>query len=165
MAVGEVGTPGAYPRIATSRRRMVYGPTQYWYSWTGNSEDRQRDHVPDLNVPLDSLIEPPNLLTMLYPLGHGQAPCICSLLVRKDALQRIGGFEDSFPGYYEDQAFLTKVYLSERVFVSSGCWDKYRIHPDSCSAAVARSGQARLLPQVVFGLVQAFSAVARRRKF
>lgn len=120
---------------------MLYGPTEYWHSWTGNSQDLRRDHVPDLGVPLDSLIQPPTLLTMLYPLGHGPAPCICSLLVRNDVLRRIGGFEDSFPGYYEDQAFLTKVYLSERVFVSSGCWDKYRIHAGSCSAAVEQSGQ------------------------
>jgi SAM-dependent methyltransferase len=35
---------------------------------------------------------------------------------------------------YEDQAFLIKVYLNASVFVASECWDKYRLHPDSCMA-------------------------------
>ena len=120
---------------------MVYGPTQYWYSWTGLPEDLKRDHVPDLGVPHDTLFEPPTLLTRLYPLGEATAPCLCSLLVRTDVIKRMGGFEESFRGYYEDQAFLTKMYLSEPVFVSDGCWDRYRLHPTSCSAVVKQTGQ------------------------
>ncbi|MBX3438091.1 MAG: glycosyltransferase [Planctomycetaceae bacterium] len=132
-------------QIATLESRpqvgLLYAPTEYWYSWTGKPEDQDRDHVPDLDVPLDTLLEPPQLLTRLYPLGTGQAPCMCSLLVRREVFERIGGFEERFLGFYEDQAFLTKVYLSETVYVSSGCWDRYRIHPNSCSAAVERLGQ------------------------
>ena len=121
---------------------IVYGPTQYWHSWTGLPEDRERDHVPKLGVPLDTLVEPPKLLTLLHPLGQETAPCICSLLVRREVLERIGGFEETFHGFYEDQAFLTKVYLSEKVFVSAGCWDRYRIHPEQCCAKVKHAGQS-----------------------
>ena len=120
---------------------MVYGPTQYWYSWTGLPEDIERDCVPDLGVQRETLFEPPALLTILYPLGEASAPCLCSLLVRSNVIKKIGGFEESFKGYYEDQAFLTKLYLKETVFVSDGCWDRYRIHPDSCSAVVNQTGQ------------------------
>ena len=74
-------------------------------------------------------------------IGEASAPCLCSLLVRSNAIKRIGGFEESFKGYYEDQAFLTKLYLKETIFVSDGCWDRYRIHPASCSAVVNQTGQ------------------------
>src|SRR5262245_17309516 len=42
---------------------MVYGPLQWWYSWTANPEDRQRDYVEKLGVPPNTLIEPPTLLS------------------------------------------------------------------------------------------------------
>ncbi len=123
------------------RAGMVYGATEYWYSWTGLPEDLERDHVLVLGVPHDTLFEPPMLLTLLYPLGQGTAPCLCSLLVRSEVVEKVGGFEESFVGFYEDQAFLTKVYLHETVFVSGGCWDRYRFHPASCSAMVKQTEQ------------------------
>ena len=66
---------------------------------------------------------------------------MCSLLVRSEVLKQIGGFEESFRGFFEDQAFLTKVYLTEKVFVSSGCFDRYRIHSKSCCASVNNTEQ------------------------
>jgi hypothetical protein len=65
-------------------------------------------------------------------------------MVRREALQRVGGFEESFTGrnqLYEDQAFLAKLYLQESVFVSNECWDRYRVHEDSCDAIVKKSGE------------------------
>jgi glycosyltransferase involved in cell wall biosynthesis/SAM-dependent methyltransferase len=126
------------------RAGMVYGATQYWYSWTGLPEDFERDHSPDLGVTQDTLFEPPMLLTCLYPLGKAAAPCPSDLLIRRDVFTRIDGFEESFTGkyqLYEDQAFLAKVYLKEAVFVSSECWDWYRIHPGSCVSVVTESGE------------------------
>lgn len=120
---------------------MLYGPTEYWHSWTGLSQDASGDRVPDLGVPLDVRFEPPTLLTQLYPLGKATAPCLCSLLIRTEVMKRVGGFEESFQGFYEDQAFLTKMYLSEPVYVASGCWDRYRQHPASCSSTVQQTGQ------------------------
>jgi hypothetical protein len=63
--------------------------------------------------------------------------------VRRSVLQRVGGFEESFGGLYqmyEDQAFLAKVYLTTPVFVSAGCWTRYRQHPDACSTVIRDSG-------------------------
>lgn len=122
---------------------MVYGVSQYWYSWTGNHEDIKRDYVPDLGVQGDMLFEPPTLLTLLYPLGEAMAPCPSDLLMRRKMIERTGGFEEDFHGIYqlyEDQAFLAKVYLGETVFVSSECWDRYRIHPHSCVSVVNEKG-------------------------
>jgi glycosyltransferase involved in cell wall biosynthesis len=120
---------------------MVYGSSEYWRSWTGNLEDGQRDYIPDLGVQVDELYEPPTLLTLLYPLGVASAPCPSDILLRREAVKHVGGFEESFRGFYEDQAFLTKVYLKERVFVASACWDRYRLHSESCSAATAKAGE------------------------
>jgi glycosyltransferase involved in cell wall biosynthesis/peptidoglycan/xylan/chitin deacetylase (PgdA/CDA1 family)/SAM-dependent methyltransferase len=119
---------------------MVCAATKYWFSWTGKPADGEKDYVQALQVETDVVIAPPRLLTALHPLGEAPAPCQCSLLIRRDVIERVGGYEDAFLGFYEDQAFLTKVYLSEPVFVSAICTDRYRIHPESCSALVRKSG-------------------------
>jgi glycosyltransferase involved in cell wall biosynthesis len=132
----QVAIMEAYPQAG-----MVYGKSQYWYSWTKKSEDAQRDCIPDLEVQTETLFEPPMLMTLCHPLGEGCAPPPSDVLFRRGILGKIGGFEDEFQGIYqlyEDQAFLTKIYLHESVFVSSQYWDKYRIHSASCSSSVNR---------------------------
>ncbi len=123
---------------------VVFGASQYWRSWTGKSEDLTRDYVPELGVQPDTLFMPPSLLTQMYPLGEASAPCPSDILLQREAIERVGGFEEDFQGVYqlyEDQAFLVKLYLSVPVFVAAECWDKYRIHPDSCMSIVARRGR------------------------
>jgi hypothetical protein len=59
-------------------------------------------------------------------------------------IEQVGGFEEHMHGIYqlmEDQAFLVKAYLNVPVFVSSKCWDKYRLHLNSCCSKVNSSGQ------------------------
>jgi glycosyltransferase involved in cell wall biosynthesis len=74
---------------------MIYGATQYWYSWTGNLEDIRRDYIwNSFGVKPNCLIEPPKQLPIL--LRYGLYPCMCSLLVRRAAIKRVGGFEESF---------------------------------------------------------------------
>jgi glycosyltransferase involved in cell wall biosynthesis len=124
---------------------MIYGRSQYWHSWQSPLAGHAADEVPDLGVhiPLDTVILPPMLLVLNYPLGLSTAPPPSNLLFRKIALERLGGFEEQFGGIhqmYEDQAVLTKCYLTERVFVSSECWDRYRQHPRSLGAVGTRDG-------------------------
>ena len=120
---------------------MLCGASEYWSGWTGRPEDQQRDRVQQVGVPPNQVFEPPSLVTACYPLGPASAPCPSDLMLRRNVVEEVGGFEDSFRGFYEDQAFLVKVYLKARVYVSDECLDRYRIHEDSCCAVVERAGQ------------------------
>jgi len=122
---------------------MVYGASQYWRSWTGDPEDFHRDYVTKLGVEADSLVRPHRLLT-LYLESRALTPCPSNVLLRREVIEDVGGFEERFQGtrlMYEDQAFLAKVYLRTPVFVANACWDRYRLHPDSCVSVVTRAGQ------------------------
>ncbi|MEO8370911.1 MAG: glycosyltransferase [Candidatus Solibacter sp.] len=120
---------------------MIFGLSRYWYSWTGKAEDLQRDFVPDPGVQTETLYAPPELLLKLYPLGQATAPSMSNLLVRRESMKESIWFEEEFRGLYEDQAFLAKVYLQGHIFVSGECWDKYRIHPESCLSVGTETGQ------------------------
>ena len=123
---------------------LLCGASQYWYGWTGRPADARRDRTIPVGAPQDTLSRPPALLTLLHPLGRGGAPCVSSLLIRRRVIEAVKGFEESFRGiyqFYEDQAFLTKVYLETPVFVSSRWCDRYRQHDASCVVQVTAAGQ------------------------
>ena len=123
---------------------MVFGRPLYWRSWTSGAD--AKDTTPELWVDANSVVHPPHMLSVSYPLGPGGAPCPSDLLVRRECVEAAGGFEESFTGIYqlfEDQAFLAKVYLVGSVFVADATWTKYRLHDDSCVAVVKRLGQDR----------------------
>ncbi len=122
---------------------MVYGGSQYWYSWMGSAEIAERDYVLKLGIQPNSLVKPPTLLTLLLE-SKAPTPCPSDILLSRETVQNVGGFEESFLGPYqlfEDQAFLSKVYLQTPVFVSGECWDRYRQHPDSCVSVANATGQ------------------------
>ena len=131
----QVGILEAHPDVA-----MVYGPSEYWYGWSGRPEDARRDHYGDVGVAPDTIVEPPGLLTLALEHEGGTMPGICSLLVRREAFAQIGAFEKEFRGAYEDQVFLAKMFLHARTFVTGTCSDRYRQHDGSCCAKALRSG-------------------------
>lgn len=118
---------------------MVYGPAEWWYSWTGAPADIDRDFVHRLGVEPDTIIEPPGLLAR-FLADEGISPCTCSMLIRRDAFDAVGGFEESFRGLYEDQAFCAKVCLDMRVVAEGTCSYRYRQHADSALYVAAREG-------------------------
>jgi glycosyltransferase involved in cell wall biosynthesis len=126
---------------AHSEAALVYGPIQWWYSWTGKPEDRDRDYIEKLGVPGETLIPPPRLLPRFL---RDKAAVPSGILVRRQIIDRIGGFEDRFRGEYEDQVFCSKICLHAPVFASSRCWYRYRQHPDSCVVAGQRTGATHL---------------------
>lgn len=118
---------------------MVYGPTLYWYSWANGTEfpGATRDHAGDMSLDPGHVVPPPGALLEFLRTGGGCLPGICSLLARRDVVEQVGGFEESFRGMYEDQVFLSKMCFSTPVFVLDEVLDKYRQHPKShCHLAI-----------------------------
>lgn len=105
---------------------LVVGATEYWHP-----DQRHLDRLILAGGPRDCLVQPPTLFYEMYPLGDGVAPSMNTVLIRKDVVERIGGWEESFRTTYEDQAMLTKVYLTASVYISSNVGDIYRQHAQS----------------------------------
>lgn len=109
---------------------MVYANTKYWFSWTNNPKDEQRDFQPNLGIQPDTIVQPPNLLA-LFINGKAAVPSMNTLLVRSEVVNRCGGFDERFRSLYGDQHFYAKVCLFERVYVSGDRVDLYRQHSKS----------------------------------
>jgi glycosyltransferase involved in cell wall biosynthesis len=119
---------------------VVYGSPLYWRSWDRNRTEG--DFTPDPSIPMNRVYAPPELARRSYPLGRSSSPCPSDLLVRKSALERVGGWDEGFKGklqLYEDQVFLVKLYLHVTFYVSSRRWTKYRLHEQQFSAGLTRS--------------------------
>ncbi len=122
---------------------MVSGSTQYWYGWTGEPEDIGRDFIDSLeeySARPKATVKLPTWLTTFLRAG-GAAPCICSILMRREIVEGVGGFEEEFAGQYEDQALFAKVGLRAPVLIVGECWSKYRQHPDSSWHITQKTGE------------------------
>jgi hypothetical protein len=64
-----------------------------------------------------------------------------SVLVRRTAVERVGGWEESFRCICTDQVFHAKLCLRFPVLIADACWDRYRQHEDSSCQTIARAGQ------------------------
>ncbi len=117
---------------------LVCGRAQWWYSWTGKQEEGTRDFVQVLNVDLDTVVHPPALLSLFL---QDEWASLCDVMVRKEAVDAVGGYEASFQGMYEDQAFHAKLCLAFPAFVASDVWYRYRQHPHACSSVSHETGQ------------------------
>lgn len=107
---------------------LIMEASEYWYSW---NDAAKHNEIVQVGAPQNRLYHPPELMTLLYPIGDGAAPCICGLLADKRTLQKHGSFDESFKGMYDDQSLLIKFYLHDKVFVSGGCHNRYRQRPGS----------------------------------
>ena len=129
---------------------MLYGRTQFWFSWLPDNSCRAQfflahddpDPMTITSVKFDQLIEPPAQL-LLYLHDRNIYPCSCSILVRRSVFHEIGLFEEQFKNAHEDMVFHSKVFLKYQENVSSKCWDRYRIHPDSYWRTAWLAGKGR----------------------
>jgi glycosyltransferase involved in cell wall biosynthesis len=126
---------------------MVYGPLVFWYGWTGQLSDAARDFVVPMGGVYDTLIPAPRMLRRQVDSRDG-LPGMCSVLMRRETAVQVGGFESSFPGMYEDEAFFSKIALRWPVYIMADPLDRYRQHADSfCARAYAR-GEYSMNPGV-----------------
>ncbi len=111
---------------------MLCEASDYWYSW---NDENKNDIKKEIGVPGEQLYDPPYLALNLYPLKSGKkSPGPSGIIIKKEACNNNICFEESFIGVnapFEDQAFLFKVYLREKIYVSSISNTFYRQRDDS----------------------------------
>lgn len=120
---------------------LVYGITQYWYSWNSDAEARQ-DSIFGPGVEADILIRPPSLLARFLQ-EELPIPCPSDVMVRRNAAVEVGGFEDSFRRIFTDQVFYSKLLLKWPAFVCGQNLFRYRKHSVSAVAVVKNAGGLR----------------------
>jgi glycosyltransferase involved in cell wall biosynthesis len=118
---------------------IVYGPSLHWWSWTGDPIDGGRDHPRRLGFEPERLIAPPELIAAFLE-DRADTPATCAVLIRRSAIDEVGGFEPSFKDLYEDQAFFYKVLLGHVAYLERDAWDRYRRHPDAMCEIRIREG-------------------------
>jgi glycosyltransferase involved in cell wall biosynthesis len=128
--------------LAQPAAGLLYGNMRYWFGWTGRAEDAAREVVYPLGVPTHTLLEPPSLLTRMLR-REAILPGTCSVLVRRDALLRVGGAEARFRTMHEDQAMYAKLLLEVSAYAVDTCGELYRQHPDSTVAVAKRRDEVR----------------------
>lgn len=143
----------AHPQVA-----MVCEASQYWYSWQNPAA---KDVLITVGVPSEGVFAPPALVTQLYPLSTGAAPCPSGIMIRKDALEKHRRFEAQFTGkyqLYEDQAFLHKIYLNEAVYIDHSCHNKYRQRHGSLVHQVKANGDYHAVRRYFLGWLANYMA-------
>ena len=115
---------------------MVCGALRYWSSWDPAATEADRTVLTG-NL-ADQRLDPPAGAVGMYPLTSAPGAGV-DFLVRRRIFADVGGFEDAFPGLYDDQSFLLKVYLRHSVFFSARIWLWYRQHGASLCATTLRS--------------------------
>jgi glycosyltransferase involved in cell wall biosynthesis len=116
---------------------MVFGLTRYWYSWQQGDGSLPADFVVNRGVKRPVTMKPPAFVPLILR-GRVIVPGPSNMMVRRDAYAHCGGFEETFRGMYEDQAFLVKLGLDHCIAGVPRHWDAYRQHPDQMTA---RAGQ------------------------
>jgi glycosyltransferase involved in cell wall biosynthesis/peptidoglycan/xylan/chitin deacetylase (PgdA/CDA1 family) len=124
----------AHPEAA-----MLYGQTLVWFSWSGKTDDKSRDYLTQTGLPPNTLVSPPTLANT-FIRSEAFIPSPCSMLLRREAIETVGGFEDEFRDQYDDMVLNQKILLRYPVLVVAGCWDRYRQHPDNSCAVALRAG-------------------------
>ena len=109
---------------------LVYGSTEYWHSWSARAQ--HRDSVHRTGLPSRTILHPPAMVTGMIT-GRIAVPSM-GALVRMELVRRVGGFEESFRGLYEDQVYYAKLALAAPALAVDEVWDRYRQHAASLCA-------------------------------
>jgi glycosyltransferase involved in cell wall biosynthesis len=120
---------------------MVVGPALYWHSWSGDPQDLALDEPSRVGAAPGRVTRGAKVLSRILR-GSAEALCTCGVLVRREAVLGVGGFEDRFHGLFEDQAFFAKILLEHDVYCTAECLALYRQHPDSCCAQASMATTA-----------------------
>ena len=137
---------------------MAYGQIELWYSWTGEPDDLNRDLqyglvAPGFQLDPNRTLQPPELLRLFLKYKH-LIPT--GIMIKKDTVLELGGYEEQFKGNYEDAVFLAKLCMSHPVYVSDECWYRYRQHPQSFTKQQREAGTSEQTQAVFLDWIEAF---------
>jgi glycosyltransferase involved in cell wall biosynthesis len=120
---------------------VAYGRTRLWFSWPGNPDGRDAawDFDSELPAPEGTVLAPGALLPALAR-EDDVLPSVCSAIVRRAAIERVGGWEPAFPDLYDDFVLWAKLMAEAPVLVIDETLSRYRKHPDSSCELAERSG-------------------------
>lgn len=128
--------------------KVLVSPAEWWWSWDIDTDRNDWRQVlssgPAENSSSESRLVSPPRLANDFLVDEWQS--ICDLVVHRDAVREVGGYEAAFKGMFEDQVFHTKVLSRFPVLVTGRHWYRYRQHRDACTAvshAVGGHLQAR----------------------
>lgn len=118
---------------------MAFGPALLWYM----DQNPTVDHVQQLGIETSRIIDSVTLFQM-FLVGAADTPSPSGVMFRHSALLKAGGWEESFPGMYDDQVLYSKLLLGEGdVYVTGKCLYRYRQHAESlCKQAEKEKRQA-----------------------
>jgi glycosyltransferase involved in cell wall biosynthesis len=136
---------------------MVYGPALLWHGWTGDAGDQRRDREQRLHLETGTVFPPPTFCAYLLDY-NARIPSPCAILLRRRAVDAVGGFEDSFHDLFDDQVLYIKLSLRTAVLVSGECDSKYRQHPASTCAVADRAGRTDAARLVYLDWVERYVA-------
>jgi glycosyltransferase involved in cell wall biosynthesis len=112
---------------------MAYSGCEWWNSWLEVDGKRPPDSLRPVGVTPNRLYHPPELL-IGFMRQDFTTPVPSSLMIRREAAEELGGFEETFRTVNEDEVFITKICLNKPIFVGDGCYTRYRQHSQSCIA-------------------------------
>lgn len=112
---------------------MVYAPLKLWYSWNGNPQEADADHLfgvrSDGHYPFrNQLVEPPLLLSAFLRYEQYLPG---GFMVRRKKMLSDFAYEEDFRGPYSDSVALVKLCLVSTVYAASNVWYLYRKHEAS----------------------------------
>ena len=142
---------------------MIYGQAERWVDDTQPFDEHNpangENRIPPLTPPRHraGLLHGPMLLEW-FLTDESLTPCTCSVLVKTAVARRLGGFEASFRGLYDDQVFYAKVALAEPILVDPRCVARYRRHRASCCARAANTTETHVARQHFLAWLSAYSA-------
>ena len=119
---------------ANPQAMVTYGPTLWWFP-----DDPRHNWAEPMPDESGRLHMPPELLDKVILRQRSHVPCMCAIMIRREALRPIGGFDEAFQ-LYEDQTLLVKLLLRYPAFVTETPTSRYRQHAASTSARAIASG-------------------------